>query len=80
MPALLNEALQDEAYNGHTDIVKVLIEKGADVNHKDGWTALMRAAYNGHHEMCAMLIEKGADVNHQDEEGNTRVLYSFQEA
>ena len=47
------------------EIMKLLIEKGADVNAKkdDGTTALMCAAWRGKKEIVKLLIEKGADVN-----------------
>ena len=44
-------------YDGHIDIVKLLIEKGAnDLN----W-GLYNACYNGHIDIVKLLIEKGAD-------------------
>ncbi len=46
-------------------MVKLLLEKGADVNAKGehGWTPLMEAANRGHSEAAKLLLEKGADVN-----------------
>ena len=38
------------AMTGHLDIVKLLVEKGCDINKQDpisGWTALMQATYHG---------------------------------
>jgi ankyrin repeat protein len=51
--------LWEAAREGHTDIVALLIEAGADVN--DG--SLERAAREGHTDIVALLIEAGADVN-----------------
>ena len=49
-----------------TNVFKLLIEAGADVNlrHKDGRTALMMAAGEGHNKCVEQLIQAGADVNH----------------
>ena len=48
--------------NGHLDVVRVLLDKGAEVNAKriDGTTALMVASQNGHREVVRELLEKGA--------------------
>jgi ankyrin repeat protein len=63
------------AGSGHTEIVKLFIEEGADVNAvtrkkgippKDmdyGWTALMAASGGGYLEIIRVLLEAGADVN-----------------
>ena len=47
------------------NIVKLLIDKGADVNAKtdDGMTALIVAAENGQADVAKLLIDKGADIN-----------------
>lgn len=52
-------------------VVKLLIERGADVNAKGGWwvvTPLHWAADNGHTEIVRLLIKHGADVNVRTEE------------
>ena len=48
-----------------TDVVKLLLEKGANVNVKNGhgWTALHYASRDGNTGVAAELMEKGADVN-----------------
>ena len=47
---------------GHTDVVKVLLEKGADVNaeDKEGKTALMGAKNIPGNDAVIQLLEKGA--------------------
>lgn len=64
------------ADNGHTEIVKVLIQKGAAVNTQDldGWTALMKAVYKKHVEIVQALIENGADVNSKNIGGYTTLF------
>lgn len=58
-------ALMIAAENGHDEVCRLLIEKGADVNISDqlGDSALSIAASNGRSNLCALLIEHGADVN-----------------
>lgn len=57
--------LIEAASNGHADVVKLLIENGADVNLKgEAWYGpLHAAAAKGHIEVVKILLENGADVN-----------------
>ncbi|KAK8048380.1 hypothetical protein PG994_010110 [Apiospora phragmitis] len=52
---------------GHLEVVKLLIERGADVNAQGGYygNALYAASSGGHKEIVQTLLEKGADVNAQ---------------
>ncbi|KAH7000722.1 ankyrin repeat-containing domain protein [Ilyonectria destructans] len=54
-------------------IVKLLLEKGADVEAKDeyGRTPLSWAAEDGHEDIVKLLFEKGADVEAKDKHGGT---------
>ena len=69
--AVTGTALTTAAYEGQTNVVKDILDKGADVNERSGcaWgsdpnlTALICAAYGGHIETVKVLIERGADVN-----------------
>ncbi len=56
-PALINAA-----QNGHTEVVRMLIEAGANVCYKDrfGYTSLHRAAREGHREIVKLLLDAGA--------------------
>jgi ankyrin repeat protein len=66
------------AFAGHTEVVKFLLEKGAEVNAKGtigGTTALMVASQNGHAEVVKVLLEKGADVNVKDTTIGTTALW-----
>lgn len=57
--------LQVAAEHKHTDVVKRLLELGADwkTQRNDGWSPLYTAAYFGDHETLLALLLKGADVN-----------------
>ena len=53
------------AEKGHEAVVKLLLEKGADVESRYAEydrTPLSRAAENGHEAVVKLLLEKGADV------------------
>lgn len=70
--------LHSASSNGHLDVVKLLIEKGADPKdiNKDGWTSLHAAAQNGRLRVVKYFIddlknEKSIDVNITDKKGDT---------
>lgn len=65
--------LEMAAQTGQTDIVKFLLEKGADVNlNRGGATALhMAAIYGGKTEVITLLLENGADINARTGNGYT---------
>ena len=51
------------AYNGHAELVKGLIERGADVNRANdrGQSPLAGVVFKGYDEIARILIEHGAD-------------------
>ena len=59
--------LQWAARQGHADVVRLLLEKGANVNAQrlqgHGETPLYQAASNGHADVVGLLLQKGANVN-----------------
>lgn len=61
--------LHQAAYDGNTEIARLLIEHGANVNAADeyGISPLMSACDGGYVETARLLIERGADVNAVDE-------------
>jgi ankyrin repeat protein len=69
-------ALMFAVGHGYTEIAKLLVEKGADVDarDKDGFTALMMAAWQGHAEIAKLLIDRGADVNAEANDGFTALM------
>jgi ankyrin repeat protein len=56
--------LQAAAQEGHTEIVGILLDKGADVNAAGGFygSSLQAAVQEGHTEIVSMLMEWGARV------------------
>ena len=52
---------------GHTDIMKLMIAMGANINSQDdiGFTALMEASRNKKRKAVQVLLDAGADVNIQ---------------
>jgi ankyrin repeat protein len=69
-------ALSLAAGGGREAIVKLLLEKGADVNQKTceyGRAAPIRAAKEGHKVIVQLLLKKGADVNKSDYSGTALI-------
>lgn len=65
--------LATAALMGHTKVVALLLEHGADINgrSRDDGTALHAAAFLGRIETVKFLLEKGADANLQSNIGGT---------
>jgi len=63
---------------GYTDIVKALIEAGADINVRNNYgnTALMLSSWYGSIDIVKTLIEAGADINEHDNDGDTALILS----
>ncbi|MBE2267566.1 MAG: ankyrin repeat domain-containing protein [Anaerolinea sp.] len=56
------------AYNGYTEITRLLLEAGADIGALDPGmkaTALHAAAYAGRTEAAKLLVQHGIDINKQ---------------
>ncbi len=58
-------ALQDASENGHVGVVRLLLDKGVDVNAPGGtWgNALLNACTRGHEEVVKLLIDRGASID-----------------
>ena len=58
---------------GHTEIVELLLDGGADPNQadKEGSTPIHAAAFFTHEKILLSLLETGADPNQADNEGRT---------
>ena len=67
--------LATAALMGHTKVVSLLLENGADVNARsqDGGTALHAAAFLGRAETVKLLLAKGADTTLRNNMGSTAI-------
>lgn len=65
--------LHAAAAYGRNPVVRLLANKGADLNvrDKDGQTPLMKAVGNSQADVVAALLEKGVDIGGADLQGNT---------
>jgi ankyrin repeat protein len=63
----------------HFDVIKFLLEKGADASAPDNSriTALHSVSARGHREAAEFLLSRGADMNAVDEFGKTPLAYAI---
>ena len=74
-----NTALMILSKYGIFNLVKLLLEKGADPNiqNNDGNTALIKACNEGHTEIVQLLLKDGrTDPNIQNNNGNTPLIFA----
>lgn len=73
-----NTPLMDAASEGHEELVRFFIEKGAalDIKSKSGQTALILATGNGQIGCAGILIEAGADCDQEDSMGLSARKYA----
>ncbi|XP_068132723.1 protein phosphatase 1 regulatory subunit 12A isoform X5 [Hyperolius riggenbachi] len=66
-------ALHVAAAKGYTEVLKLLIQAGYDINIKDfdGWTPLHAAAHWGKEEACRILVENLCDMDAVNKVGQT---------
>ncbi|GAB5366962.1 hypothetical protein AAMO2058_001189000 [Amorphochlora amoebiformis] len=65
--------------SNHVNVVKVLLQGGANVEAKDelmGWTCVHHAASRGLTEMVKFLLDNGACVDTKDNEGWTALMHA----
>lgn len=66
------------AYLGHTEIVRLLLDAGADLTAVDPGmkaTALHAAAYAGRTEAARLLVERGIDIDRQGPKNGYTALH-----
>jgi ankyrin repeat protein len=66
-------AMMLAALNGDLNLVKLLADKGAEVN-KKGWTPLHYAAANGHDDVVQFLVEHSAYIDAGSPNGTTPLM------
>ena len=71
-------ALQTASSYNHPEVVKLLIDHGADIEHKDyaGNTALNLAAAEGRIETVKLLVEAGANIHTKNSGGWTPLMHA----
>lgn len=70
--------LSNAAAQGDLELVRQLLEAGADVNNTDSWghTPLMSASWGGHKEIVQVLLAHGANVNVTTSRGWTALRFA----
>jgi membrane protease YdiL (CAAX protease family) len=73
-------ALEEAAYRSYPEMVRFLLEKGANPNVKDmdGQTPLILAAEKNQLESIKLLLARGADLNWKNERGFTALRAAVQ--
>ena len=71
-------SLHVSSYWGLVNIVKILLDKGLDVNIQDsyGATPLQVAARNGHEPVVRLLLENEADISTENKKGETALYWA----
>lgn len=72
-------ALHYAAFADRREIVRLLIELGADINARapNGSTVLMMTAREGRDELARMLLDAGADARASNENGDTALTWAM---
>jgi hypothetical protein len=74
-------ALHAAAQGGREEIIKILLERGAEVNlkSKEGNTPLMAAAFNHNEGVVKILLEAGVEVNTRNQADETALSLAREE-
>ena len=72
---IASSALSRAASHGRADMVKLMLDYGANAEKKDLREAFVEALLAGNLEITKMLLNAGAPVNIKDEKGITPLMY-----
>lgn len=76
----LHWAVASDSEIDRTAMVKLLLDKGADVNAKGYvWPPIISASYKGHTEVVRLLLDRGADIKPQDRDGHNALHYAAEQ-
>ncbi|KAF8501075.1 hypothetical protein F5888DRAFT_1609323, partial [Russula emetica] len=71
--------LNRAAWDGRLDVGQCLLDRGANINARDGGrnTPLIHAVYRGHVEFARILLERGAVIDAQNIRGTTALHFAI---
>jgi ankyrin repeat protein len=79
----VGEKLIDASQEGNTGQVELLINQGADIEHRnrfDGRTPLSLASRHNWLETARVLLNRGANIEHRDNQGRTPLLLASRQS
>lgn len=66
------------AEQGHTDLARFLLDRGANIEDKavEGESSLLLAAFHGHRDTVRLLLDRGADPAYRTDKGGDVVMFA----